>query len=52
MQAAAEYAGNSRYASPFPNTYLYGPGDGTTSVIVRRDFAIVRSTPHQENLNE
>jgi len=46
MAAAMVYVGNSSYAKPFPNedTYFYGPGDGTTSVIVRRDFEFVRSS--------
>jgi len=39
MDAAANYCGNNNYNKPFPNsdTYLYGPGDGTTSVTVRAD---------------
>jgi hypothetical protein len=38
QRAAAEHAGCPRYNKPFPNedTYLYGPGDGTTTVMVRR----------------
>lgn len=43
-RAAAEaYVGNTRFAKPFPNeeTYLYGPGDGTTTVMVRQDIEIV-----------
>ena len=37
QQAAVEFVGNSSYAKPFPreNTYFYGPGDGTTTVMVR-----------------
>lgn len=40
--AAEKYCGNRRYAKPFPNedTYLYGPGDGTTSVMVRKCFEL------------
>ena len=43
MGAAESYVGNSRFAKPFKNEekYLYGPGDGTTSVIVSRDSEIV-----------
>ncbi len=40
-QAAAEaYCGNRRYVKPFPSeeTYLYGPGNGETSVMVRQDI--------------
>jgi hypothetical protein len=42
MRAASDYVGNTSYAKPFPNsdTYLYGPGDGTTSIQVRRDFTV------------
>ncbi len=38
QQAAEAYCGNSRYAKPFKReeTFLYGPGDGTTSVMIRR----------------
>ena len=40
MSAAAAYVGNTRYAKPFPreDTYLYGPGNGETSCVVRQDF--------------
>jgi len=43
-RAAAEaYCGNNSYAKPLPrdNTFLYGPGDGTTSVMVRQDVEFV-----------
>lgn len=38
QKAAVDYCGCSSYNKPFPHedTYLYGPGDGTTSVIVRK----------------
>ena len=37
---AENYVGNRSCNKPFPNedTYMYGPGDGTTSVMVRRDI--------------
>ncbi len=37
--AAQDHVGNRSAARCFPNenTYLYGPGDGTTSVMVRED---------------
>ncbi len=36
QDAAAAYVGNNSYSKlPNQNTYLYGPGDGTTSVMVR-----------------
>jgi hypothetical protein len=37
---AAGHVGNNRPAKPFPNedTYLYGPGDGTTCIIVREEW--------------
>jgi hypothetical protein len=36
--AAENFCGNGRYNKPFPNeeVFLYGPGDGTTSVMIRR----------------
>lgn len=39
MRLAAAYVGNNAYAKPFPNenTYLYGPGDGSTMVMIRKD---------------
>jgi hypothetical protein len=39
LAAAERYVGNRRYAKPIPadDTYLFGPGDGTTSVMVRQD---------------
>lgn len=32
--------GNSRYVKPFPeeNTYLYGPGNGDTTLMIRQDI--------------
>lgn len=38
IDAALNYGCTSIPAKPFPNepTYLYGPGDGTTSVLIRR----------------
>jgi len=43
MAAAIAYGGNAQYAKPFPNddTYMYGPGNGETSVIVRRDVEFI-----------
>jgi hypothetical protein len=40
QQAAEAYCGNASWRKPFPReeTYLYGPGDGTTSVMIRQDF--------------
>ena len=40
LAAAEQYCGNRSYARPFPaeETYLFGPGDGTTSVMVRQDI--------------
>ncbi len=37
--AAQDYVGNNSglRISPNEKTYLYGPGDGTTSVMVRED---------------
>ena len=39
VAAAERYVGNNNYVKPFPteNTRLYGPNDGTTSVMVRQD---------------
>jgi len=39
MAAAEAYVGNRSYAKPFRDepTMLYGPGDGTTSVMIRED---------------
>lgn len=39
-ELAEKYVGNSSATRPFPEegTYLYGPGDGTTSVMVREKF--------------
>ncbi len=39
-KVAQDYVGNRSYARISPNekTYLYGPGDGTTSVMVREDI--------------
>ena len=38
--AAEEYVGNRACAKPFPDedTYLYGPGNGDTTVQVSRDL--------------
>ena len=42
LDAAMEYCrrqvGNNSYSQPFPqeDTYLYGPGDGSTSKMIRR----------------
>jgi hypothetical protein len=38
LEVAAHIVGNSNSVKPFPNepTYFFGPNDGTTSVIVRR----------------
>ncbi len=42
-QAAEKYCGNNVYNKPFPDeeTYLYGPGDGTTSVIIRAEVHFI-----------
>lgn len=39
-EAAAEYCGCNRYTKPFRDeeTWLYGPGDGSTTCIVQQDF--------------
>jgi hypothetical protein len=39
FKAAQEYCGNNLYTKPFlyEETYLFGPGDGTSSVMVRQD---------------
>jgi hypothetical protein len=38
LKAAQDYVGNNRPTKPFPNeeTYLYGPGDGTCTLMIRR----------------
>lgn len=36
MRVAAALVGNNSYAGPSGDIYLYGPGDGSTSVIVRQ----------------
>lgn len=40
MSAAEKYVGNNKYNKLFPNedSYIYGPGDGTTSCMVRQDL--------------
>ena len=37
---AQEYVGNRSFNKPFPNenTYLYGPGNGETSVMIRAEI--------------
>ena len=37
---AEAYVGNSRATKMFPNeeSYLYGPGDGTSSVMIRQEW--------------
>ena len=39
-KAAENYCGNKVYVKPFSDeeTYIYGPGDGSTSVMIRQDF--------------
>jgi len=39
LAAAEAYVGNRSYAKPIKtdDVYLFGPGDGTTSVMVRQD---------------
>lgn len=43
MTAAENSVGNRSFAKPFPNdeTYLFGPGDGTTSIMVKQDSEFV-----------
>lgn len=36
MRLAASYAGNNSFAHPGGDIFLWGPGDGTTSVMVRQ----------------
>ena len=40
-KAAEDYCGNNVFAKPIERekTRFYGPGDGTTSVMVRQDIA-------------
>ncbi len=44
LKVASDHVGNNSYAQPFPGTYLFGPGDGTTSVMVRRESKIEKDT--------
>ncbi len=41
--AAQDYVGNNAglRISPNEQTYLYGPGDGTTSVMIREDIEFI-----------
>lgn len=47
LGCAARYVGNSRYSKPFAteHTYLFGPGDGTTCVMVREDVEFAKKAP-------
>jgi hypothetical protein len=53
-QAALDFAaatvGNRSYAKPIPaeDTYLFGPGDGTTSIMVRQDVEFVDDVEEKE----
>jgi mevalonate pyrophosphate decarboxylase len=39
MEIAEEYCGNNAYFKiPSENTYFYGPGDGTTSAMIKQDI--------------
>ena len=40
MQAAADYCGNNSWRKIWKDeeTYIFGPGDGSTSVMVRQDI--------------
>lgn len=40
LSAAIAYCGNNRSVKPFSgeDTYLFGPGNGDTTVMVRTDF--------------
>ena len=40
LNAARVYCGNNSYTKPIKadEVYLFGPGDGTTSVMVRQDI--------------
>jgi hypothetical protein len=44
MNFAALYVGNNSYNKPFSeeHTYLFGPGNGDTTVMVRRDVTFIR----------
>lgn len=44
---AAQHVGNRSYSKPIPTdeTYAYGPGDGTTSVIIRREWEFSDDAP-------
>lgn len=39
LKAASNYVGNNKYNKLFPReeSYIFGPGDGTTSCMVRQD---------------
>ncbi len=42
QRAAEEFCGNSSYSRiPGENSFLYGPGDGTVSVMVREEIEFV-----------
>lgn len=42
VACAEKYVGNKMQVKPFKDekTYLYGPGDGSTSVMVREDIEL------------
>lgn len=44
QDAAEQYCGNNVYSKPFPGeeSYSYGPGDGTTSVMIRENIEFVK----------
>jgi hypothetical protein len=46
QKAAESYCGNNRSTKPFPDeeTYLYGPGDGSVSVMIRQDIEFIKNT--------
>jgi len=49
LDAARCYVDNNAYAKPFANddVYLFGPGDGTTSVMVRQDVEFEEEETHK-----
>jgi len=50
---ASRIVGNDSYAQAVPGSYLFGPGDGTTSIIVQKlpRFMVDRQTTEKEKEN-